>query len=142
MKRIFIDTNIFLDFIQKRPQGWREAEIIFFLAINGDIELIVSDLTIANMRYITRKDIPLEQFYTVMKRLRSYYRISEVGEKAVDAAYAIEAKDFEDALQYYSAVNANAECIITRNIKDYDFQKTVKVFEPREFLEKYYPQEL
>lgn len=29
MKRIFIDTNIFLDFIQKRPQGWREAEMDF-----------------------------------------------------------------------------------------------------------------
>ena len=29
MKRVFIDTNIFLDFIQKRPQGWREAEMDF-----------------------------------------------------------------------------------------------------------------
>jgi len=38
----------------------------YFLAINKDIELLVSDLTIANMRYITRKEIPLSQFYHVI----------------------------------------------------------------------------
>ena len=79
MMKVFIDTNVFLDYIQQRPEGWKEAEVIFFLAIHGDIELLVSDLTIANMRYITRKDIPLEQFYTVMKGLRLYYRIVTLG---------------------------------------------------------------
>ena len=65
--RVFLDTNVFLDYIQQRPQGWKEAEVIFFLAINGDITLLLSDLTIANVRYITRKDIPLAQFYDTMK---------------------------------------------------------------------------
>ena len=60
--KVFLDTNVFLDYIQQRPQGWKEAETIFFLAINGDISLMISDLTIANVRYITRKNIPLEQF--------------------------------------------------------------------------------
>ena len=54
--KVFIDTNVFLDYIQQRPEGWKEAETIFFLAIHGDIELLVTDLTVANMRYITRKN--------------------------------------------------------------------------------------
>jgi len=101
--KVFIDTNVFLDYIQQWPEGWKEAEVIFFLAIHGDIELLVSDLTIANMRYITRKDIPLEQFYAVMKGLRPYYRIVSLGSPVVDKAYQIESKDFKDALQYYAA---------------------------------------
>ena len=32
MMKVFIDTNVFLDYIQQRPEGWKEAEVIFFLA--------------------------------------------------------------------------------------------------------------
>ena len=41
MKRIFIDTNIFLDFIQKRPQGWREAEMDF--SYLQDVRAVTTD---------------------------------------------------------------------------------------------------
>lgn len=140
--KVFIDTNVFLDYIQQRPEGWVEAENIFFLAIHGDIELLVSDLTIANMRYITRKDIPLEQFYIVMKGLRPYYRIVTLGSFVVDTAYQIETKDFEDALQYFAAEQAGAHCMVTRNLKDFDFASSVEVLEPRDFLVKYFPDEL
>ena len=140
--RVFIDTNVFLDYIQQRQEGWREAEVIFYLAIHGDIELLVSDLTIANMRYVTRKDIPLEQFYVVMKSLRKYYTIVGVGSASVDEAYRVESKDFEDALQYFSAEQAGADCIITRNIKDFDFSSSVEALEPQDFLFKFFPNEL
>lgn len=140
--RVFIDTNVFLDYIQQRQEGWREAEVIFYLAIHGDIELLVSDLTIANMRYVTRKDIPLEQFYSVMKSLRKYYTIVGVGSVSVDEAYRVESKDFEDALQYFSAEQAGADCIVTRNIKDFDFSFSVEALEPQDFLSKFFPYEL
>ena len=140
--RVFIDTNVFLDYIQQRQEGWRKAEVIFYLAIHGDIELLVSDLTIANMRYVTRKDIPLEQFYAVMKSLRKYYTIVGVGSASVDEAYRVESKDFEDALQYFSAEQAGADCIITRNIKDFDFSSSVEALEPQDFLFKFFPNEL
>ena len=116
MMKVFIDTNVFLDYIQQRPEGWKEAEIIFFLAIHGDIELLVTDLTIANIRYITRKDIALEEFYAVMKGLRPYYHIVPLGSTVVEKAYQIETKDFEDALQYYAAEHAEADCVVTRNL--------------------------
>ena len=139
--RVFIDTNIFLDYIQQRPEGWKEAETLFYLAIAGDIEMLVSDLTIANMRYITRKNIPLEQFYAVMKGLRRFYTIVPVDEVSVDEAYRIESKDFEDALQYFSTVQAGADCLVTRNLKDFDFGGSLNMMEPAVFLEKYFPQD-
>ena len=140
--KVFIDTNVFLDYIQHRPEGWKEAEVIFFLAIHGDIELLVTDLSIANMRYVTRKDIALEQFYAVMKGLRPYYHIVPLGSSVVDKAYQVETKDFEDALQYYAAEQAGADSIVTRNLKDFDFAFTVKALKPRDFLSIYFPEEL
>ena len=139
---IFIDTNVFLDFIERRPVGVKEAHAIFRLAANHCIDMQVSDLSIANIKYSTRKKIPLQEFYKIMKLSRELYSIVPVGEQAVDRALAIEAKDFEDALQYFAAKQANADCIVTRNVKDFAFADTVEVLEPHDFLSKYFPEEL
>lgn len=104
--------------------------------------MLVSDLTIANMRYITRKDIPLEQFYAVMKQLRPYYHIVPLGSIVIDKAYQIETKDFEDALQYFAAEQAEVDCIVTRNLKDFDFSHTIETMDPKDFLSKCFPEEL
>ena len=58
------------------------------------------------------------------------------------AEWLRENKDFEDALQYFSAEQAGADCIITRNIKDFDFSSSVEALEPQDFLFKFFPNEL
>ena len=67
---VFIDTNVFLDFIERRPVGVKEAHAIFRLAANHCIDMQVSDLSIANIKYSTRKTIPLQEFYKIMKLSR------------------------------------------------------------------------
>jgi len=102
----------------------------------------VSDLSIANIKYSTRKTIPLQNFYKIMKLSRELYSIVPVGEQVVDKALATEAKDFEDSLQYFAAEQAGAQVIVTRNVKDFVFADTVEVLEPHDFLSKYFPEEL
>ena len=138
---VFIDTNIFLDYIQHRPVGFNEAMKILGLSAKGHINLLVSDLSIANIKYSTRKDIPLKEFYETIKGLRELFTIVPVGEKAVDRALALEPRDFEDALQYFSAEQAGVDCIVTRNIKDFYFDNSVETMEPGDFLTKYFPKE-
>lgn len=135
--RVFIDTNIFLDYVESRPVGVKEATEIFMLAAKGELTLMVSDLTIANVKYCTRKTIPDSTFYATIKDLRELFLIVSVGEAAVDRALDIEADDFEDALQYFSAVQANADCIVTRNTKDFSFAE-IKVITPQEFVRQHY----
>ena len=139
---VFIDTNIILDYIQKRPEGFDEAVIIFGLSAKGYINLMVSDLSIANMKYSTRKVIPLSEFYETILGIRELFTIVPVGENAVDRALEIKTRDFEDALQYFSAEQAGADCVVTRNIKDFDFASTVETLEPIDFLKKYFPEEI
>ena len=99
-------------------------------------------MSVANSKYITRKTIPISDFYQVIKRLRKYFDIVPVGESGIDNALAVEAEDFEDALQFFAAEQAKADCVVTRNTKHFDFVSTIEVLEPKDFLSKYFPGEL
>ena len=136
--RVFIDTNVFLDLLWKREGFLEDSLRVFDLAVDGVFELLISDLSIANIKYITRKDYPVEKFYDVMSVFRPVFTIVPVGENAVDKALALKANDFEDALQYFSAVQSQADFLLTRNIKDYAFA-TMQVLTPTDFLKRYFP---
>lgn len=68
MKRIFLDTNIIIDFILERD-GAENAANILQLGEDGKIELAVSFLTMANTAYIARKGHTQEQLYSIMSDL-------------------------------------------------------------------------
>jgi len=136
MIKTFIDTNIFLDILCKREKFVDDALSIFDMAIDNQIELLISDLSIANIKYITRKEIPIDKFYDLIKTFRPIFTIVPLGADVIDKALDLRANDFEDALQYFSAVQANADCLVTRNIKDYGFAK-MEVLDSQTFLAKY-----
>ena len=43
-------------------------------------------------------------------------------------------KDYEDATQHRSAIDEQADCIVTRNKKDFKAAQ-IPVFEPQEFID-------
>ncbi len=61
--------------------------------------------------------------------------VTSVDNSTVRKATALRAKDFEDALQYYSAKSMEADCIVTSNVKDFTFSD-IPVYKPEEFLDK------
>lgn len=133
--KVFIDTNIFLDILCRREQFVDDALSIFDMAVDGRIELLISDLSIANIKYITRKELSVDEFYGMLQTFRPVFTIVPVGADVVDRAVALHADDFEDALQYFSAIQAGADCLITRNIKDFRFAK-IEVLDSKSFLAK------
>ena len=136
--KVFIDTNVFLDYILSRQVGFVEANEIFMLSANYEIDLILSDLTLANVRYVTRRDFSNELFYEVINGMRDLFEIAPVGPHAVDRALMLRANDFEDALQYFSAIQSGTDCIVTRNVKDFALSE-IEVLTPSDFLAKYFP---
>ena len=135
---VFLDTNILIDFLSKR-NDYQHALHILRLSVLTNAKLFVSDLTIANCRYILRKDFSLDKFYDSIVRLRKFIHILPIGPQAVDRALMLKANDFEDALQYFSALQAGADCIVTRNVKDFPFAE-IEVLAPADFLTKHFPQ--
>lgn len=86
---------------------------------------------------ITRKELSTEQFYDLILAFRPVLTIVPLGGFVVDNALSLKTPDFEDALQYFSAVQAGADCLITRNLKDFGFAK-MEVLDSNTFLAKYF----
>lgn len=88
-------------------------------------------MTYATVSYLLRKN---KNFRHLLYNFRQLSEVSIADEKVVDAALASSFDDFEDALQYHSALTSNVEVIITRNVKDFTTSR-LPVVTPHEFLE-------
>jgi predicted nucleic acid-binding protein len=133
MKKVFLDTNVVLDYYLDREGFSDDAEAILAYGYNQGCSLYVSSLTCANMAYIGRKKFPGEAIYAVLASLFEFAEIASVDSNAVKSAVTLQAKDFEDALQYFSAKAIGVDCIVTRNVKDFPFSE-LQVLTPKDFF--------
>lgn len=132
--KVFLDTNILMDFLCHRDH-MLEAATILDMGKRGELELYCSALTIANCIYNCRKTLGKENVHQVMKMLCSFVRISPIGQVETDKAFVIENPDFEDALQNFSAESICADVIITRNPKHFHFA-SIPVMSGEDYLGK------
>ena len=133
MAKVFVDTDIILDLLAGREPYYQYAAKLFSLADSGKIEICVSSLTFSNLNYILSKQFSVAQARKKLLTFKTLVTVLSVNEKVVDLALNSDFKDFEDALQYYSAVENQCEYIVTRNIDDYKNSK-IKVVLPEEFI--------
>lgn len=117
MKRIFLDTNILLDFALEREHA-DDAEKILALGLAGAIEVCASYLSFANMGFILRHH-PKEEIYALIGLMREDVNVLPMDSMQLDAGLALHANDIEDALQYQCAKAADCDVIITNNGKDF-----------------------
>ncbi len=135
--RIFIDTNVLIDLLCER-EGYEQAGHILALSDNPQCALYTSVLSIANLAYILRKALKGKALYQSLNKLSNRLNISPMTQESFERALLLEASDFEDALQYYSALQADCEVIVTRNKKDFKFSE-IAVCSPDEFLTQFLP---
>ncbi|TAL70113.1 MAG: PIN domain-containing protein [Bacteroidetes bacterium] len=134
MKRLFVDTNIVIDLLAKREQYYEEAAILFSLADNKKVEAAVSSLTIAIAYYIVQKSNSNAATREILRKLKTLVKVMSVDDKIISRALDDNSfKDFEDAIQYYTALENRQDLIITRNMKDYKPSK-IPVMTPGEFI--------
>ena len=133
MTRLFLDTNIVIDLLETREPFCYDAARLFALAYYGRVCLLVSPMTYATASFLLRKH-GAQGVRVLLSNLRRLTRVSTADESNVDDALASQFDDFEDALQYYSALLAQAEAIITRNGKDFT-NSTLPVMTAKEYLE-------
>lgn len=135
--RIFIDTNVLIDLLCER-EGYEQAGHILALSDNPQYALYTSVLSIANLAYILRKALKGKALYQSLNKLSNRLNISPMTQESFERALLLEASGFEDALQYYSALQADCEVIVTRNKKDFKFSE-ITVSSPDEFLVQFLP---
>lgn len=133
MKNLFLDTNIAIDLLSKREPFYDAAAILFTLGDRKQVKLYISSLSFSTIYYLLRRQVGAVKAMSVLQRFRMLVHILPVKDTTVDKALNSDFTDFEDAIQYYSAIENGVKVIITRNVKDYK-ASTVPVITPDEFL--------
>lgn len=123
MRKLFLDTNILLDLLARREGFYEEAARLFLLAEDGELSLSVSALTIVNTHYVLRKQPPEKKARGVLRDIRMLVNVLPLDERLSDIALNSAILDYEDAIQYHTALKYQQELIITRNLKDFKSSK-------------------
>ena len=137
MKTLFVDTNIVIDLFAKREPFYTEAATLFSLADTKKLSLNVSALTFANANYILIQSKKQDEAKLILRKLKLIVSVVSLDEKIVGLSLNDnDFKDYEDALQYYSALDNGAEAIITRNLRDFKKSK-LPVMTAAQFLKNF-----
>ena len=133
MTRLFLDTNIVIDVLERREPFWHDAVRLFTMAYNKQVQLIVSPITYTTASFLLRKHGP-DGVRSLLSNFRQLSKVATTNERTVDDSLASQFKDFEDAMQYYTALKAKTDIIITRNGKDFAASK-IPIMTVAEYLE-------
>ena len=116
---IFLDTNILLDFLDRREPHYRAAAQIWTLAEQGTVIAHISAISLNNVFYILRKSAGVERAWEAVRTLRSTFDVVPLDIALLDEAATVAMPDLEDAIQAAAAVRAGASAIITRDARGF-----------------------
>lgn len=124
MRKLFIDTNIVIDLLSRRMPFYDGAANLFSLADKKLVEISISSLTIANTSYTLLRQMDSNKAKSILRKIRLIVNILPLDDKIVGLALNDDSfSDFEDGLQYFTAIENNQDIIITRNLKDFKNSK-------------------
>lgn len=133
--RALVDTCVILDVLQRREPFFEDALRLLQAAADKEFACILTAKSITDIYYILRR--ALHDDKQVRAHIQKLYALFEIADTfALDCELALfsETKDYEDAVMIETAVRVGADCIVTRNLKDFANSK-LPVHSPKVFLE-------
>jgi predicted nucleic acid-binding protein len=128
----FVDTNVLLDVLAKREHHYDASAAIWTLAESGEITTYISAISFNNIYYILRKFGGRSVARDALRSLRDVFESVPPDSKIINQAIDSDCDDFEDAIQFHSAIRVKAQVLITRNPKDFP-ASSVSIATPDEF---------
>eukprot|EP00831_Metopus_contortus_P023818 TRINITY_DN20930_c0_g2_i1.p1 TRINITY_DN20930_c0_g2~~TRINITY_DN20930_c0_g2_i1.p1 ORF type:complete len:141 (+),score=18.65 TRINITY_DN20930_c0_g2_i1:177-599(+) len=132
--KIFVDTNILLDVLLYREPFVENAAKIWSMCEKDVVEGYVSSISFNNAHYLIGR---IENRLKADKAIRitlDTFRAVPLDERLIRKALDANFHDYEDAIQYFSALQSSADFIITRNVKDFPKQSDIPVLTPEDFI--------
>lgn len=131
--KVYVDTNVLVDFVCNRQGFVEEAKKLFAHGYMEEYELMTSALSVVNAVYIGHKykHNDIEEY---LIKVASFVDVVDLRGQVVVDMLSSGWKDYEDATQNASAVWAKADCIVTRNKKDFK-DSSVPVYKVTEFFD-------
>lgn len=130
--RVFIDSDVTIDLLAQR-EHYRAAAELFDLVETGQIDAHTTPVVLANVEYIIKKyssnSKARKALHMLLKQLSVLPMDQEIVQRAADSPF----RDFEDAMQYFSAEKGKIDFIVTRNIRDYE-KGSISVMTAEDFI--------
>ena len=133
MTKLFIDSDIILDLLAKREPHYIYSSRLFTLIDKKEILAYTSPLIIANLHYLLRKMTSNASALKSLRKLKTFVKILPIDDKVIEQSLNSDFNDFEDAIQYFTAVNNGLTLLLTRNKRDYKKSK-ITILTAEEFL--------
>ena len=131
--KVLIDLNILLDVLQERAPFYMASARVFAAAERGQIHASMAAHTITTLFYLIAKDQSSSRARAMVTDILSFIHIAGVTQATIQSALALPMRDFEDAVQLAAALEARADYLVTRNLKDYP-ETRVTVVAPMELM--------
>lgn len=134
MDNVLLDTDVILDsFFNREPFAEFSIEILN-LCEQNKLNGFTTPVIISNVYYLLSKSAKHQIIIEKIKQLLGLIDIVKMDKEVVLNALNSDFKDFEDALQNFSAVeNGEIKIILTRNTKDFSKSK-LAVLTPETYL--------
>jgi len=134
--KIFLDANIIVSVLNKEYPVYSYSSRILSLVDDKNFEVYTSALCLAIAFYFAEKKSGTTEAKRKIEILSQKLGITDVGnEEVVKAVANKKVRDFEDGLEYYSALKNKCKYIITEDISDYHFSE-ISVLDSKAFIER------
>jgi predicted nucleic acid-binding protein len=131
---VLIDTNVILDALIARSQFKDDAEKLFLLTAEDLIRACITASSVTDIYYLLSKHLKSrDQSKLSLQKLFALFRILDVTGIDCERALELPMPDYEDALIAACANRSKIDCIVTRNLKDFE-NSPVKIMSPADFI--------
>jgi predicted nucleic acid-binding protein len=134
MKKLFFDTNVVLDFCLQSRDGHHSARKIIEISVQRKQSLVIAWHTLSVLEYVGKR-ILKEEVYPILQNVASLFEIPLVGSQQAQSAFEYLSGDYEDAMQIISALEANADVILTTDVSGGFDKSPVPIMTPKIYLD-------
>lgn len=131
--KAFFDCDVILDLLTRREPYHNSSVALFTLVDERKIKGFTSSLVFSNIYYILSKMLSKTAAISSLTKVNILLKVLSVDQTIISLALTANFNDFEDAIQYYAALEGKVDCIVTRNKKDYKKSK-LPIYSPDELL--------
>lgn len=138
--KVFVDANILVATLNKEYPLFTWSSRILSLNETNNVRLFTSPLCLAIAFYFTGKKCGAKMAKQKIELLCNHVNVTLINAEATKKALTNKMiHDFEDGLEYYSALDSKCDFIVTEDQKDFYFSE-IEVVGCEDFLKRITPQ--
>ena len=115
---VFVDTNVLIDYVCQRGEFASAATNLMAYGCMGKVKLSTSALSYVTTMYVAHK-YDYRNVKESLLAISRFVKVLGLQSSTVIEMLSSDWKDYEDSVQNHTAVCANSDCIVTRNVKDF-----------------------